>query len=466
MSEENTNIDKKSTFCILPYIHAQTKPNGQIKPCCRFAWKDSSYKTNNDEFKFDKLNVNLGVSYTQAINSPEWEEIRVAMENNQKVPGCWKCYEEEEFADKNGEKAKSMRVKVNWFWNRNNQRNINLDGKSVKGQIRYLELALGTYCNLKCRTCTSDLSSTWVEDENILSEFYDDRKWSIPVVTVKENWDIRDFEHVEELKFTGGEPMLHPNFIKIIDIIISTGRANQITLDIYTNASWVPRAKVLDRLKQFKTVIINLSIDGIEKVNDYIRAPSQWEIVEKSAKEWIKSYIQHPNVYNIKWAPCINIYNIWQLAEMIDWWCALQMEIKNKNLWESVTYINSTDIMNVYQMNMTVNLLHEPTYLAISQYPDKDSLINKLHNHRDKVIEKLLEESNDINHFKTVELHFRGFYNKVIGALNKSVDKSLLNIFIEYTADLDKLRNQDLRKEIPELWNVLKDMVEYKGRIK
>jgi hypothetical protein len=50
-------------------------------------------------------------------------------------------------------------------------------------------------------------------------------------------------------------------------------------------------------------------------------------------------------------------------------------------------------------MNMTVNLLHEPTYLAISQYPDKDSLINKLHNHRDKVIKKLLKESNDIKLF-------------------------------------------------------------------
>ena len=41
----------------------------------------------------------------------------------------------------------------------------------------------------------------------------------------------------------------------------------------------------------------------------------------------------------------------------------------------------------------------------------------------------------------------------------------MLQTFIEYTADLDKLRSQDLRTDIPFLWDKIKDHVEYKGRM-
>ena len=45
----------------------------------------------------------------------------------------------------------------------------------------------------------------------------------------------------------------------------------------------------------------------------------------------------------------------------------------------------------------------------------------------------------------------------------KQEPTSNLNEFINYSADLDKLRNQDLRESIPELWQQLKNKVEYKA---
>ena len=68
---------------------------------------------------------------------------------------------------------------------------------------------------------------------------------SVKKYTIEKDWDIKDFEYVEEIKFTGGEPMLHPNFIKTIDTILATGKQKNITLDIFTNASWVPKDKVI-----------------------------------------------------------------------------------------------------------------------------------------------------------------------------------------------------------------------------
>jgi hypothetical protein len=467
---DKTDPENKSTFCILPWIHAQTKPNGQIKPCCRFDHKNPAYKLEDGSFKFDKFNINNGTSFSNALDSLEWEEMRQLMSNEQQVPGCRKCYQEEDFHYNNvyknpKKRIRSMRSKENWLWNRDNQLEVDVEGKSVKGKIRYLELALGTYCNLKCRTCTADLSSTWVDDEIALSKFYKDRQVYKSVITIEEKWEVRDFEHVEEIKFTGGEPMLHPNFIKIIDIIILTGRAHLITLDIFTNASWVPRAKVLDRLKQFSKVVINLSVDGVGKVNDYVRAPSDWATVEESVKEWLVAEGAFPSTFVIKWVPCVSIYNVWQFREMIDWWFNLQFEIKNKKWWESITLMQSNELIEVPQVTMIVNIVHEPKYLSVSHYPDKNELIPLLIEHKRNFIAKIKQEVGDEKTQWAVELQLEGIYNKVVGALYAPADPIMLKTFIEYTADLDKLRGQDLRTDIPFLWDKIKDHVEYKGRM-
>ena len=82
------------------------------------------------------------------------------MLQGQQVIGCRKCYQEEDFdftqAKNAKRKIKSMRNKENWMWNNDDQTQP-VDVSSPK--LKYIELALGTYCNLKCRTCTADLSS-------------------------------------------------------------------------------------------------------------------------------------------------------------------------------------------------------------------------------------------------------------------------------------------------------------------
>ena len=461
-------MSNRNTFCILPYIHAQTKPNGQIKPCCRFDHKHQAYKLPDGSFKFDKFNINTSTSFTDALYSQEWQEIRTAMENGELVPGCRKCYQEENFAYndvyKNQKKRiKSMRGKENWFWNNDNQNEIT--GKNELGKIRYLELALGTYCNLKCRTCTADLSSSWVQDEAALSKKYPDRRIYNHSPTIESNWNVKDFEYVEEIKFTGGEPMLHPNFIKIMDLLIDTGRSNQIALDIFTNVSWIPKDKVLSRLRKFRAVHINLSIDGLGKVNDYVRAPSEWSVVEDSVKQWLLEEKIYPDKFVIKWAPCVSIYNVWQFDQMIEWWFGLQKSIKEKNWWDSITHTQTNGDVVISQLTSVINVVHDPKYLSASLYPDKSALTDKILTAKRKYVAQIKEAIADEKDRWAVELHIEGMFNKVIGVLRSPLDDEQLKVFIEYTSDLDKLRNEDLRTAIPEVWNLIKNQVEYGGRL-
>ena len=41
----------------------------------------------------------------------------------------------------------------------------------------------------------------------------------------------------------------------------------------------------------------------------------------------------------------------------------------------------------------------------------------------------------------------------------------ILQTFVSYSADLDKLRSQKLQDACPELWEQIKDQVEYKGKL-
>lgn len=452
------------TFCILPWIHAQTKPNGQIKPCCRFDHKNLEYKT-TDGYKFDRFNINNNdMTFTVALNSPEWQSIRNDMLNGEQVAGCRKCDQEEDFAF-NGiyknpkRRVKSLRRKENW--SRNNKNLESPEDPSIK--IRYLEITMGNYCNLKCRMCSSDLSTTWAEDDIVLTKHYKDRK-PIEIINIEKDWALEDFSQVEEIKFTGGEPMLHPNFIKILDLVISTGRQDLITLDIFTNASWVPREKVTSRLNQFKRVYINLSVDGIGGVSDYIRFPSDWNTVSESVHEWLRIE-QEQNIdddtgesklqYLVKWVPCISIYNVWHFHKMVEWWLALQKEYKNKDWW------NSHSIRHSYM----VNILHDPAYLKPSLIPSKKLLIEKLILHKNALLEEMRRNITDEQKQHESELELNTLYNKVISSTNEDCTEKQIKTFMEYTVDLDALRGQDIRTNLPHLWKRFEGLVEYKGRI-
>jgi hypothetical protein len=450
-------------------MHIQTKPDGQMKPCCRFDIKHPQYKTENG-YKFDRFNVDK-LSFTDAVKSEEWQEIRNTILAGDRVPGCRKCYQEEDFQfasqSKNEKrKIKSLRVKENWMWNEDIQDRMHVDDGT---KLRYLELAFGNHCNLKCRTCNGSLSTAWYDDDNIMAPHYNDRKFYSTAVNVKNDWNVEDFLYAEEIKFTGGEPMLHPNFIKTIDMIISTGRQHLITLDIFTNASWVPKDKIFNRLEQFKKVNINLSVDGVGPVNDYIRYPSEWSIVSESVNEWLKIEKKYTGKYYedngegpflkrkyvVKWVPCISIYNVWHFHKMIDWWLDLQTTYKKKDCLESIT-INHSHL---------INIIHDPKYLKPSIYPKRLLLTNKLIQHRDARINDIKEQVDDVEKQWSSELHMNDLYNKVLGALNEEPEEDQLKIFVEYTADLDKIRGQDIRKDLPHLWKRIEGTIEYKGII-
>jgi len=413
-------MDSK-TFCIMPFIHLQIKPDGQIKPCCRFEFNDPDYKKDDGGYVFDDFNIDKK-DLLDTLKDPVWEEIRRKMVKGERVSGCARCYREEDIG------THSMRFYMNLLWNDQNQFN---PGRHKDVSLRYIEMTFGNYCNLKCRTCNSDLSSTWNDDENYLAETgkYSDRRIKTKITNIPNRWKPEHFINVEEIKFTGGEPMLHPDFLGFLDMLIDNNLAKNITLDVFTNCSWIPKEKHFARFEKFKKNQISLSIDGVGKINDYIRNPSKWEVVNIAAKEWIDIELRYIDRFEIVWHPTINIYNCFDLDNMMLWW----LDLHQKNYQ--------------YLVHKTkLNFLTHPAYISVGLLSEeaKRHCIKKI---LDLIDHPLVKKMDDPT--KKLNLKLNEAKNKIETA---STETRFYRLFLEYTKDLDQLRNEKFKDSIPELY--------------
>ena len=162
------------TFCILPWIHLSTRPNGHLRLCCT-ANASSAGKTNDKKWGGEvgvlknssgkPANLNTTDLIT-AWNNDFMKTTRQQMLNGEIPASCSKCFKEE--------KAGHL-SKRNWeteYWSKKIDvekllDETNKDG-SVKPQISYIDLRLGSKCNLKCIMCSPHDSSLWVNDWNKL----------------------------------------------------------------------------------------------------------------------------------------------------------------------------------------------------------------------------------------------------------------------------------------------------------
>ena len=71
----------------------------------------------------------------------------------------------------------------------------------------------------------------------------------------------------------GGEPVLIRKYHEFIDYLIEKKRF-EISLSFVTNGTLLNQ-KLIDKLKLFKNVDVEVSIEAIDNVNDYIRQGSK-----------------------------------------------------------------------------------------------------------------------------------------------------------------------------------------------
>lgn len=278
--------------------------------------------------------------------------------------------------------------------------------------IRMIEFNMSNICNLKCRMCNGISSSAWIKEEHKLHELNVDynRPVNHPEFGYRNvNIDVVDrlFEHPEYFKnfeylcIKGGEPYMEPLNKKILQKLIDLNLAKNTVLDICTNGTIVD-FEFNELAKQFKETKWTISIEGTGKLYNYIRGGDNYPF------EVLEENLQHFNSFDrVIFASTIMTYNICHIHEINDWYNRVRK-----------------DNYEIYHLNIVAT----PEYLNPSLLPqhilDYAKSINNL---------------NHINYTHNTEL------------------QHLQRVFVNFTRDLDKLRNTDVLDVCPELEDLFND---------
>lgn len=343
--------------------------NGFRKPCCRFDKPDKAFHVTNctiDQYKRSEF-------YTQIVD---------AMKSNWH-PGCKKCKQEEDRGD----------ISL---------RNLYDQDHTFSDNIESIELSLSNKCNLMCRMCGPAFSSSWqtlVDDNDNVNKYFNKQKTAFSINDIF--YEGRDLSKLRMVKYLGGEPFITPEILQFFRILDNSTSINNITFLCTTNGTLFPK-KYMSYLQKFKKVVLHVSLDGVNFVNDYIRVGKTWELVDSVIDQWIHFAENNSNI-EVSLFSTIQAYNIHNVSAMEDY-------AKKKNL----KYRSA--------------LLNEPEYLSINSLPDK-----YMSSIKDKSNLRFFKD-----HKYNIDCHKR---------------------FIEYTKTIDDIHNVNIKQYIPELEQVIDEIL-------
>lgn len=351
--QENLKImtTLSKTFCILPWVHLSTRPDGQMRVCCTA--NASSVGVTNDKIGGGNVGIlkdeegrpnNLNVSdFVSSWNSTYMKNVRKQMLNGEEPPSCRKCYEEE----RAGHNSKRMWETKYW------KERVDLDkllaettvDGEVPPQLAYIDLRFGTKCQLACIMCSPHDSSGWIkewqniyptiENKNVKEIWQWDNKGSINGSSY--NWHKQNpvfwqqfYEQIPNMKqlyFAGGESLIIEEHYEILEECIRQGYAKDMEIRYNSNAvEW--REDLFELWKHFKIVRFHYSVDSIYEMNDYIRYPSKWSRTEEVFH--ILDTQTSDNV-EITVACAVNALNIYYIPDFLKW--KLTQNFKKVNMW-------------------------------------------------------------------------------------------------------------------------------------
>jgi MoaA/NifB/PqqE/SkfB family radical SAM enzyme len=333
------DILNNKSFCILPWMHIATSPNGDVKPCCISL--DTINKQNNVPF-------NLGYdNLSDIINSKSLKDLRKNMLDGKIINGCNRCYESEKKSNN------SYRTYYNTKWSELLKEKTKQDVE-IKETVEYFDLRFGNLCNLKCKSCSPENSTQYEKELIELKETGTDIESFIKIEPIDINhWYSTDIffnnistqiDNIQELYVTGGEPSIIEKNYEILKYIIEQDKAKNITLKLNTNMTNM-QDKFLNIISQFKQVTFFASIDGIGSIQEYIRYPSKWEQIDENLKKLISN--KKSNV-SLTVTPVIQNINLGYITDLFEY-------LENFNRMNNATIINISPIIlyNPEQLNIT-----------------------------------------------------------------------------------------------------------------
>jgi len=241
-------------------------------------------------------------SITDWSTDPAFAPIRNNMMSGLQMPDkCHTCYEREQLGEESARQFESLE----WVMDLGLKHKQDL--KNIKYPVLY-EIRPSNKCNIMCRMC-DDKHSHLIEKENL--------QLGWPVVT--DTWRMQpfpydkiDFDTVKRIYWAGGEPTIMPDFYEFLRRCIKQGTV-EFDLNIGTNAEKISDT-IWDLLQQFPRVMLSVSIDGYQKVNDYIRWGSHFDNIKYNCFRALE------NGHQVSFQTVLSMWNATRVHEIFEFY--------------------------------------------------------------------------------------------------------------------------------------------------
>ena len=391
-------------FCMMPWVHMHMWPAGYTYPCCM---SDPDLPIGNTQDQ----------SLQEIWNGEQLRNIRLNMLQDKPSKECRRCYELEE----SGMSTLRTGSLKNYpkHWDKVNA--TEEDGSAGDVNMAYLDIRFSNLCNLKCRSCGPQFSSSWFEDHKQIYGKLDHPK----ILKVRD--DMKNFmdeldpllESVERVYWAGGEPLITDEHYRILDKWIAMGKRD-VAMDYTTNFTQMRFKKktAFEYWNAFDSVRVAASLDANHARGEYLRKNMDWAQVVQNRRDMIE---QCPQVY-FEITPTVSVYNVLNLPDFHKEWI-------EEGLLEPE--------------NIRINILLDPTYMRLQILPPWI---------KDRVRSRYAEHIAYLKQFDTTEWVIKD-YESILQFLETDRTDEV-RMFLFKTQRVDTLRQENVFEIFPELEDI------------
>lgn len=396
--QEQFNLLENPTFCIYPWTHIHAYPDSSVHLCC-----------------MSDMNMPVGDLKDNTLeeiwHSEKMQNIRDRMFKGLHLKECSKCYEQ----DKNGFMSGRVSANKHFGHHINKTKSHNVDPNF---EIVYWDVRFSNMCNFRCRTCGPLFSSNWYSDAVKLGQTPNHPK----VIRCGDDKDFyeeakRHMPYIEQFYFAGGEPLTMVEHWKILEELIRQERFD-VKLIYNTNMSEMKfkGKSIFEMWKQFDSVSVGASLDGMGKRAEYIRKGTIWEETEQ------------------------NRFEMLEICPNVDFYISCTLSIMNSFHMPDF-HRDWMDRGLIQAQDFNINILMNPPHYRIDNLPN---------NLKEKLVAKYKEHIEYIRPLDGLQRATNG-YESAINFINQPANEQLLQDFLKLTNQVDDVRNENFKETFPEL---------------
>ena len=318
-------------FCNSPWYELHIYWDGSLGICCQ-----------EDHKLYDELEQQYNIatmSIADWFNSNPVRRFRKSILGKDRISECRQCYQAEDYGG-HSRRLKSNQKSVIFtrsafdesFKQSPGYRHFALSKEEGYNDTLPIDMHidLGNYCNLACKMCSPEASSTIAVQEVKWgiesSRKYLGNDWTRDSA-VWENFkqQLLTIPNLNNIHFMGGETLLTDRFEDLIDYMTEHNRFD-LCFSFVTNGT-VFRPGIVDKLKQFRRVGIEISIETVDEHNAYQRQGTDTSVVLENIQRY-QTYCNGSSI-TVALRPAPSILSIGYLPGLLGYALENQLIVKS-----------------------------------------------------------------------------------------------------------------------------------------